>query len=503
MGNVKNEVLMDVKDSVIKLEFALGEKGVPGEKGEKGEKGERGEPGEKGEKGEVFREVTYTELKELRDSELLIPGMRYCITDYEFTCNQEKSNIEMQGALITVECIRRYNIIVEAVSCRELSEVAKACNREGEEPFDDILSWRLRYSIDNDVSKYNWADEINGKGVVYCLQDRQYNEYSFDGKGVGYNLLGEHIDFSSFVSRNRIICVDDVLSLPFIVAYGGNPTVIKDSVIEYQEGIMVLLMCYAVQNVYILAKSGSMVGGEFEVLKNSRFVSCNNVILVGEELDDITCVESSLRFTSLETTARRVEIFNSVVEFGREVYNVYMSNVSGQISSAKNVTIIDCQSLSVSDLENSEIYSCQSVQLGYPQKNIKFQNVSMLQSTTWKGDGSVITDCMTVYVQGKAKAGNCVLNLKNIDYFVLTQFHGRLSMPLEYKQVNQVNINFNTDYYLDVVYVPKAPFNVNSVTFITPQTNGSGRYVIQENVLERCYEMKSEADYIKEIIAEE
>lgn len=502
MGNVKNEVLMDVKDSVIKLEFALGEKGVPGEKGERGEKGE---PGEKGEKGEVFRKVTYTELKDLRDSELLIPGMRYCITDYEFTCNQEKSNIEMQEIPIIVECIRRYNIIVEAVSCRELSELAKACNREGEEQFDDILSWRLRYSIDNDVSKYNWADETNGKGVVYWLQDGQYNEYSFDGKGVCYNLLGEYMDFSSFVSRNRIICVDDVLSLPFIVAYGGNPTVIIDSVIEYQEGIMVLLMCYTVQNVYILAKSGSMVGGEFQVLKNSRFVSCNNVILVGEDLDDITCVESSLCFKSLETMARRVEIFKSDIEFGREVYNVYMSNVSGQISSAKNVTIIDCQSLSVEDMENSEIYNCQSVQLGYPQKNIKIQNVYMLEGITWKGDGSVITDCKEVFIQGEIRIGNCVLNLKNFDYFLLNQFRGSLSMPLEHKEVNQVNIVFDPAYCLDVVYVPKAPGNVNAFSYITSTPNGNGRYVIQEKVseTETCYEMKSEADYIKEIIAEE
>lgn len=120
--------------------------------------------------------ITYSELKSLRDSSKLIPGRWYRITDYECTTTQED----------TRSANHIFDIIVLALSPNSLSEEARAIQHEEDTYFanNDLLAWKVWYTIDNDNTKYSWADSTNGKGVIYRLIDEFGNECPYDFKNV-------------------------------------------------------------------------------------------------------------------------------------------------------------------------------------------------------------------------------------------------------------------------------------------------------------------------------
>ena len=123
-------------------------------------------------------ETTYTELVDLKNKSILLPGVKYKITDYVTTTSQE--NTQSEG--------HRFNIIVEAVSINELSEDASACLVSGDTYFanSNITSWKLKYCIENDTNRFTWADEENGKGVIYKMIDDKNNEAPYDFKNIKF-----------------------------------------------------------------------------------------------------------------------------------------------------------------------------------------------------------------------------------------------------------------------------------------------------------------------------
>lgn len=124
--------------------------------------------------GASLKEVNYNELKELRDSNNLIPGSSYRITDYKFTTKQ--TNTKSAGNV--------FDIIVLATAKGQLSELARAIQHEGDTYFDgnDLGAWELWYDLDNDTDKYEWADSENGKGVIYRMIDEKRNDCPYDFK---------------------------------------------------------------------------------------------------------------------------------------------------------------------------------------------------------------------------------------------------------------------------------------------------------------------------------
>lgn len=42
----------------------------------------------------------------------------------------------------------------------------------------------IRYCIDNDTSRFAWADTTNGKGVIYWMRDIHGNECPYDFKSI-------------------------------------------------------------------------------------------------------------------------------------------------------------------------------------------------------------------------------------------------------------------------------------------------------------------------------
>ena len=124
------------------------------------------------------RPVTHAQLLALRNAGTLVPGQDYRITDYVATTVQED----------TQSANHPFDIIVKAVEPQRLSETASAAPHAGDTYFADcnMAAWRLRYAIDNEPERFEWADEDNGKGVIYEMTDEYGNTAPFDFKGIQF-----------------------------------------------------------------------------------------------------------------------------------------------------------------------------------------------------------------------------------------------------------------------------------------------------------------------------
>ena len=127
---------------------------------------------------DIKQEITYSELKSLRDNGELVPGQLYRITDYVATTTQEG----------TRSAGHAFDIIVIALSNGELSEEAKAIAHSGDTYFAncELFAWELKYCLDNDTNRFAWADETNGKGVIYYMKDEWNNECPYDFKNIQF-----------------------------------------------------------------------------------------------------------------------------------------------------------------------------------------------------------------------------------------------------------------------------------------------------------------------------
>ena len=130
---------------------------------------------------EIFKMVaiTYNKLKSLRDAGQLIAGMQYRITNY--ACTTTQASTQSAG--------HPFDIIVTADSENTLNEEARAIQHEGDTYFADcdLNTWKIWYCLDNDASRFAWADSTNGKGVIYRMIDEWNNDVPYDFKNIMYN----------------------------------------------------------------------------------------------------------------------------------------------------------------------------------------------------------------------------------------------------------------------------------------------------------------------------
>lgn len=129
--------------------------------------------------------VTWEELKKLKDSNELSPGLKYRITDYIATVSSDIN----KNALSTTGI--GFDIIVEALTTSKLNEIVQACyySRGDNGVFENcnLNAWKIRYCFDNDTSRFAWADSKNGKGVIYWMEDEWGNVTNYDFKGIKFN----------------------------------------------------------------------------------------------------------------------------------------------------------------------------------------------------------------------------------------------------------------------------------------------------------------------------
>ena len=123
-------------------------------------------------------EITYSELVALRDAGSLTPGLSYRITDYQCTTTQRG----------TTSAGHPFDIMVTADSEDTLSESARAILHVNDSYFanSNLGAWELKYCLDNNSEKFAWADEVNGKGIIYYMKDEFDNECPYDFKNIQF-----------------------------------------------------------------------------------------------------------------------------------------------------------------------------------------------------------------------------------------------------------------------------------------------------------------------------
>ena len=117
-------------------------------------------------------EVTYDEIKELRDNSKLIPGYKYRIIDYYCGTTQEG----------TCSAGHIFDIIVEAITTNELNENARAINHDGDTYFADsnLNAWELKYSLDNNGDRFLWAQTVPVSAVTITFNNTEVSSTSLN-----------------------------------------------------------------------------------------------------------------------------------------------------------------------------------------------------------------------------------------------------------------------------------------------------------------------------------
>lgn len=126
----------------------------------------------------LAEEITYSELVTLRNGGNLVPGKWYRITDYRCSTQQAR----------TVAMAHAFDILVRADDESHLNENAFAAHHEGDTYFQNckLENWLLKYCLDNDTDRFAWADDQEGRGVVYYMKDEWGNECSYDFKNIKF-----------------------------------------------------------------------------------------------------------------------------------------------------------------------------------------------------------------------------------------------------------------------------------------------------------------------------
>ena len=146
--------------------------------------------------------ITYSELVTLRDNSQLIPGKQYRITDYITTTTQAE----------TQSAGHQFDVIVIADTVNILNETARITNHEGDTYFanENLAAFQIKYCLDNDISRFSWADTANGKGVIYYMKDQHNNETPYDFKNIQFKrykvlLNNEYcVDYKSYIENDYV-----------------------------------------------------------------------------------------------------------------------------------------------------------------------------------------------------------------------------------------------------------------------------------------------------------
>lgn len=155
------------------------------------------------------QEITWAELKALRDNSNLTSGQFYKITDYQ--CTTVQSNTRSAG--------HQFDIIVLALTNNTLSEHAWAALHSGDTYFanNDLSAWKLWYCLDNDTTRFAWADSTNGKGVIYRMIDEFNNDVPYDFKNIQFKHPKDTTTYPyyyyTFASSNVTANTDSSLSI--------------------------------------------------------------------------------------------------------------------------------------------------------------------------------------------------------------------------------------------------------------------------------------------------
>lgn len=125
-------------------------------------------------------ETTYAELKSLKDSNGLVPGQQYKLTDYETLIEANDSKYGPSAKVAG----HRFDLTLTASTKNSFNAIAKASKRSDDDYFlnSNLDAWVIYYSFDNDSTNY----PVNStcKGYIYRMIDEYNNDVNFDFKNI-------------------------------------------------------------------------------------------------------------------------------------------------------------------------------------------------------------------------------------------------------------------------------------------------------------------------------
>ncbi len=259
------------------------------------------------------RSLTYSELKTLRDNGQLLSGQWYRITDFvtvvSYTYVQSAGNA--------------FDILVFAVESNKLSETAFACRHSGDTYFANskLEAWELRYCLDNDRTRFIWANASTGKGVIYYMKDEFNNSAPYDFKNIKFR--AKFINASAVTpsnvytdsNRSRTAAISSILSyssnylFTFSTSSGTDATLISsvrgNTILPYKVSGVQYLNCIVLR-----------AGNSTQSIYNMRF---------GNDCRNISIDVSNYMYNSTFEFAYNVYITATYIrhfEFGIEVNDV-------------------------------------------------------------------------------------------------------------------------------------------------------------------------------------
>lgn len=206
--------------------------------------------------------IKYSELLDKVKNSLLLPGQDYRITDYVFTTTQSSSSSAQKP----------FDIIVTATSNNTLSEDARAVKRENDTHYTGVNldSWDIKYTIYNNKKLYSWADDGNGKGVIYYMKDEFNNE-------AGYDFQNALFDGKPTFTQCKNISIAFDLTLPFNVLIKSQDIIIRGSVRNNIEESYSLLLEGGSYNTIRFSRNIEIYQSNHNTFTNIHNIQCNNV----------------------------------------------------------------------------------------------------------------------------------------------------------------------------------------------------------------------------------
>ena len=230
------------------------------------------------------RSVTYENLVKLVKQSKLRWGMLYRLTNYQATVNSELVNASTRLQVVDSgqNTNNGFDIILRATSNNTLNENCRFMKSVNSDYFEDcaLESWEGKYSLKNDHTRFEWADE-NGFGVIYYMKDNFGNEAHYDFKNIVFG--------------------DDKL-------FTFNPSdVVRDGSITGEAKNNVINPYYDQYNRLnlnnVIFKSDNAIG-------NTIFSNTKNLVLYGEQVNNM--VSNTKTGSSIGTSMYRLHGFNIV-----------------------------------------------------------------------------------------------------------------------------------------------------------------------------------------------
>ena len=155
----------------------------------------------------AFTSKTYAQMVALISQNALVPGSVYRITDFVTTAVDERDDVLFRSAG------HPFDIIVRALTNNTLEEKAAAIQHAGDTYFADcnLAAWQIWYDINNDTTKYNWADATNGKGVIWRMIDEHNNDCPYDFKNIQFKRWAITEITSTSLTEDALSSLQEVL----------------------------------------------------------------------------------------------------------------------------------------------------------------------------------------------------------------------------------------------------------------------------------------------------